>query len=366
GYCNGVALASMRYAEPFREVDVVNPDGHRIRFHPNDIKGLLSLAHSHPSILHWQVGWRCEEYDTSSLACNDINPASLVIVLANRIGLAHESLVVDQNPLAPVINNAVRSAEITVLQPPYTVSDVPDVAEQLEVRIDLEVASTLLSTDAANVRDAGNGVFKHVEDGNVRLSYQATLALDANAKIIGGRWTGRKLSGPDFVWGARGDSASDIAVHDHLDARPQIRYSVLEALHAKSVSIEPGIPQLDITQVIPNNQTEMFSYYTGDAKIRVHGGRYIRILGRLSGEFLHSAKHMNCTVGADDQERPEDMQVLNFEFTRLNRHGKFLDYDLVTEVKREGANRLKCNFYGPGPDQKLARLAYAHATVIYP
>ncbi len=365
GYCNGVAIAATRYAEPFREVEVRNPDGYRVRFHPNDIKGLLSLAHSHASMTHWQVGSRCDEYSTSKLACNDINPASLVLVLANRIGLAHEPIIVDQNPLAPVINNPVSSATITVLQPPYPVKNEPGIAALMVVRIDLEVASTLLSTDAANVRDVGLGVFKRVEGGKVPLTYEALIALDSNQRLIGGRWSGRKMSGPDFVWGTRRSAPDDIAAWDHLDANAYLRYSVLRALHAKSISTERELPTLDITSIIPNSETDLFSYYTKGIE-RLNTGRTIRVLGRLGEKYAHLADHVSCWAGPDKAERPEDVAVVNFQFKKLSRQSKFLEFDLAAAVNRKGPNHLKCYFYGPGPDSQLVRLTQASTIIIYP
>ena len=366
GYCNGVAVAATRYAEPFREVDVVNPDGYHVRFHPNDIKGLLSLGHSHTSLAHWQIGSRCDLYTTSTLECNDINPASLVLALANRIGMAHEPFIVDQNPLAPVINSSVRSAEITVVRPPYPAPPGTIAVALIDVKIDIEVASTLLSTNTANVREAGEGVFKHVQNSSSPLTYEATIALDQANRMIGGRWTGRKMSGPDFIWGVPRTAPDDIAVLDRLDANRHIRYSVLQALYAKSISTEREIPSLEITTVIPNDETELFAYYTKKPEAYKNPGQSIQILGRLGQKYVHLTDHMNCTAGPDYTERPEDVAVTNVQFTMLNRHGKFLDFDLPAAVNRASPNRLKCYFYGPGPNGTVIEVAQSKTTIIYP
>ncbi|MBI3542664.1 MAG: hypothetical protein HY075_05250, partial [Deltaproteobacteria bacterium] len=164
GYCNGAALAALRFREPVREVDVVSSDGHAIRFHPNDVKALLALSHTQAEFAHWQIGRRCDRYTTSTPECNDVNPATLVIALTNRIGLRKSGFVIDTNPLAPVINMAVRSTFVSVLRPPYRVLAPDPIKYVVDVAIGIEGASTLISSSAADRPDPsrGEGYFRPV------------------------------------------------------------------------------------------------------------------------------------------------------------------------------------------------------------
>ncbi len=159
GRCNGVAAAATAQPEPFRVVDVIGVSGAHIRFHPNDIKALLAVAYAQPE-KYTLIGEMCETVAFDPGATCSMNPALLVVTLLNRMGIAHESLVVD---VIPSIGNqyyAVADARVRIVGEPRTVGDVPmaqalvgQAASLVDVAIDLTLSSTTLAYARANVID---------------------------------------------------------------------------------------------------------------------------------------------------------------------------------------------------------------------
>lgn len=324
GYCNGVSIAATVLKEPFRKVTVVNPDGQEISFHPYDVKGLLGLAYYSVDYDNYaRIGSRCEKtlYDPffditggrdddynnepdirreTDKNCRGVNPATLVLTLQNRLGIAKQSFVVDKYQDHAVSNHPIGEAQIDILKDPYTYKKPSSEAfaaegttHLVDVRIKLWLGSTALADSKAvnRVKDAEVGLYKTVgfvpEKEDNPKKYYATLELDKNGKIIGGEWGIKDRWGtyqqsneaPDFAWfglkpllidqskaketlGLQKKELEEAITHnrvaacrssdhnkncDGIAANPAVRWSIIKAIYEKSIlSIEesPETPLL--------------------------------------------------------------------------------------------------------------------------
>ncbi|HEX4621107.1 MAG TPA: metal-dependent hydrolase, partial [Myxococcaceae bacterium] len=191
GLCNGISAAAMVQPEPFRVVEVVNPDGQRIRFHPNDVKALLAVAY------YWTetmipLGGECHLVSFDSARVCSMNPAVLVLALANRLGLARRTFMMDIIPTPQSQFYDVASARIHPLGAPHPLGETPvdpelapRVDSLVEVQLDLQLSSTTLSYSAAD-RRLDDTHFERVGLKAVPASYRATLALGPGGAILGG------------------------------------------------------------------------------------------------------------------------------------------------------------------------------------
>jgi hypothetical protein len=208
GRCNGIAGAAMQYPEPFRVVDVIGKDGTHVSFHPNDVKALLSIAYDGPEV-ELIIGRMCTEVSFDAGAECSMNPALLVLALANRIGMGKKSLLVDALPTVAKQYYAVAKARMDVVRAPYAAS--PDLVEPelrgrveklADVAIELTLSSTTVSYPKADRRDENDPSgtrYRRVGLVPYVTRYRATIGLDENGELVGGRFTGDPADGPDDV-----------------------------------------------------------------------------------------------------------------------------------------------------------------------
>lgn len=250
GLCNGAAAAAMAVEEPFRSVDVVKDDGSRVRFHPNDIKALLAAAYFEPAEIS-AVGELCKEVSFDSGRRCSVHPAALLIAALNRVGLTGESFLLEAHSTRQTQYFPVASVTVRIARQPYAPSSEPIIAELkprvaklVDVAMEFELASTLLRASSANVPDESLlGAYQRVGTHPVVLTYEATLALDAEGELIGGRYTGDPADGPDqlqFVSGS--PSLNDDGT---ISAFPGLRWSAIDALAKASVSTASEVPTVN-------------------------------------------------------------------------------------------------------------------------
>jgi inner membrane protein len=250
GRCNGVASASIAVPEPFRDVEVIGVDGARVRFHPNDVKSLLAVAYD-DSQSKAIVGGVCTTIAFDAGAACSMDPAVLLVVTANRIGIAHTSFLVDALPTIAKQYYAVASARLHVGEPrdPGNTAIDPSVrarvARVADATIDLVLSSTTLPLSAGNVQDPENNdptVYKRVGLVPVPMHYTATIAIDAAGELVGGMWTGHPADGPDDVLIATGGPALR---GEMLSEADRIPWSFVERLAQASVQ-EGAMPTIDL------------------------------------------------------------------------------------------------------------------------
>jgi inner membrane protein len=252
GRCNGVATAAMYEKEPFRVVDVIGKDGTHVRFHPNDVKSLLSVAYYEPKV-EISIGKTCRDVSFDAGATCSMNPAVLVMAIVNRIGLAKQSFLVDALPTIAKQYYAVANARVHASEPrqrdgtPIDPSLAARVVSLVDVAIDMTLSSTTLRYARADVLD------RSAEDGSryqrvglvpVVVHYTATLALDSESELIGGRWTGEPADGPDNVFIVSGGPA--LLEGGKLAAADQMSWPFLQELARASVDEGPEMPTIDL------------------------------------------------------------------------------------------------------------------------
>lgn len=252
GLCNGAAAASLVWPEPFRTVDVVRDDGRVVRFHPNDVKALLATAY------YWTEGGRalggaCDAVAFDLGARCSMNPAGLVLSVANRLGLAGTSFLVDVIPSPQSQNYAVAAARLELLRPPSPVGATPldaalagRVTSVVEVRVTLELASTTLPFAAADEPAPGSDGTRYRRVGvrGVTRSWTAALALGPSSEVLGGRWIGEPPDGPDNVaFVGSGPLLTDAGT---LVGHPHLAWRVLRALAEASVDGASAAPAVDL------------------------------------------------------------------------------------------------------------------------
>lgn len=329
GYCNGISAAAIHLAEPFRAVKVINSDGYAVVFHPYDIKALLGLAYYKIDYGEFaRLGNRCKDYVSvedngffditrsrsdgddaivyqrvDDKNCRGINPASFVLALQNRLGIAKTPFIIDKVQGKEVSNHPIGEAIITVLREPYVPTYIekhgdilsPGTQKIVELEIGLWLGSTALHDSEAVNRtiDSRIGLYKKVgfkpeREDNPR-KYYATLELDKWNNIIGGEWGIKDRWGstylqsteaPDFAWfgtkpllidakytkditNLRGRAKIDAVKFneqvrcqvergdncDYTLANPRVKWSFLKALYDRSVltvAASPALPVLDL------------------------------------------------------------------------------------------------------------------------
>ncbi len=319
GYCNGISAAAIQLKEPFRRVTVINGDGYKIHFHPYDIKALLALAYYKVEYDDYaRLGSRCKSnvYNTTSSTmntvgnyddeepisykrvddpkCRGLNPATFVIALQTRLGIAKESFVVDKIQDKKVSNHPIGEAQIDILRSPYAFTfkeygmhASPGTVRLLDVKISVFLSSTALSDDDAVNRpiDFKKGIYKKIgfipEETDSPKVYYATLELDKWDQIIGGEWGIKDKYGsytksnaaPDFAWfgvkpllvdenkmkdtyNLRGDALEEAIAYnesircqneegetcDSLLSNPVVKWPILEAIYQKSILTSEDSP----------------------------------------------------------------------------------------------------------------------------
>ena len=250
GLCNGVAAASIDRDEPFRVVEVTSPDGHRVRFHPVDVKALLAEAY------YWEsntgvLGGPCEVVRFDPGRECSMNPGGLLIGTINYLARAKRSFLIEVFPTRQAQYFAVAAARVEVTKGPYPPSgDEPfekgleeRVAQLVDVDFAYDLSSTMLSEERGNVPDPADPTrYQKVGLHVVPFRWSATVLLDAAGEIIGGRWRGDPADGPDAAAFVGGGPLLDGGTV--LERHPYLQWPFIEALAEASVSPVAELPVL--------------------------------------------------------------------------------------------------------------------------
>lgn len=404
GYCNGVSAAGLLHKEPFRQVDVINKDGHKISFHPNDIKALLSLAYYNVDG-YFRIGDRCNLSSSkaktingriASKACRDMNPGSLVVALTNRIGIAGTSFVVDKNRFNSVSNHPVGSTKVTTLGTPYKISrrQFPYASKNTkflaDVRIDMEIGSTTEKyKDASKLNPrAGRGYYYKVGFKPEYISYFATIELDRELNILGGEWKGGKKQAPDFIWFGEKPFTVDQKYTsniynykgiqlkkqiedygklycgdnedcDRLRVNPAISWAVIKKLHEKSIQTGPRIPVLNLNNEslnLPAHSKKFYDLYpsvTGKLTIlsNFNKGKKVELLGYIHGndaKFIDEIK-VYAYKNAYDR-RPKKVGSFNFKRKYYSRKDGRKHFEISKRLRTGKYQYLKLKAYKRGKE----------------
>ncbi|MCX6126541.1 MAG: hypothetical protein NTV34_17540 [Proteobacteria bacterium] len=260
GHCNGFSAAAQRHAEPKKSVNRADTS-----FTPKDVKALL--AEIHMSAKYYFLGGnRCRQDSKSLLGipsarldptalgeCDDVNPATFHVAIANWIGIQKHAIIVDTFSRDQVWNYPhfkyeSSSQKITAAQAMTLISpEKPNQAYQFNPdAVSFRSVTTKVFYSPAY---AAESLTTEVVDPLKRVhstTYQYVLELDKAGLLIGGEWVGEsQQTHPDFVWVALEPTAGDgneFAANPNLDPKEVIK------LWAESVGGDPNAPQLDILE----------------------------------------------------------------------------------------------------------------------
>lgn len=232
GLCNGISAAAMERAEPVLEVEEVSPSGQRVRFHPLDIKALLGLAYYFPAS-DVELGSSCEVTAFDAPRVCAMSPALLTLATLNAVGRAKQSFQLDVHATEQAQYYAVASAEVALLGEPQPASLFEGRGvKTVDVELRFQLSATTLPDRVGDVA-AGPGRYEAVGLRGVPFAWKATLVLDAQGELIGGKWEG---DGPDsLVFPSGGPELIENRV---LTVNPGVEWKVIDSLARKSAASE--------------------------------------------------------------------------------------------------------------------------------
>ena len=249
GRCNGVATASLFAAEPSRVVDVIGVDGTRVQFHPNDVKALLAVAYF-DAPAERAIGSTCKVIGFDPGATCSMNPATLVVALVNRLGIAKQSFLVDVHATIAKQYYAVAGARVHVVRDRHPIGGTPidaALAPRASALVDVEIELTLSSTKlpyAPADQRIDDTRYRKVGVVPVVRRYEATLVIDRDSALIGGRWRGDPPDGPDTILLASPEPS--LREGDRLVAAERIPWSLVRELARASADDMDPRPTIDV------------------------------------------------------------------------------------------------------------------------
>lgn len=258
GHCNGFSAAAQRHAEPAK--DVVRGS---TTFTPKDIKALLAEIHMSAKF-YFLGGNRCELANSSALPlptnradllsmsdCEDVNPGTFHVAIANWIGLQKHSLIFDTSAKDQIWNYPHYKYESTstTITAAEAMRQITSVSKTPYTFNPSAVGFRSVSTKVYFTEAFGHEIMTSEVMASMRFqanTYTYILELDAAGKIIGGEWTGDSIQKhPDFVWVAL---EPDVGSGDATAANPNLNPAEVIKLWAESVGKDPANPPLDIMQ----------------------------------------------------------------------------------------------------------------------
>jgi hypothetical protein len=186
GICDGWTASAIQFKEP-KPVDIVNPDGITIPFGSSDVKALISYVGAfHTNLGPILVGRYCTTFGFGA-RCDDINPGTLHVILANEIGLKQQAFAADVEIGRETWNQPIFAYEFEVKG--SALSSAPNA---------LRIHAKMHYTDELEISEwqPVTGTDKFVSAFH-ELDY--ILELDYSGRITGGYWitTGKH---PDLFW----------------------------------------------------------------------------------------------------------------------------------------------------------------------
>lgn len=247
GHCNGFSAASSRHKEPARSV-IRNG----ITFEAQDIKALL--AEIYMSAKYYFLGGnRCEQDrvrrpsersdPTMMNECDDVNPGTFHVAIANWIGRKGYPVVTDKTVTSQVWNypayryaaqvqKITRQTALQYIGVNSSAYIFNPAAEQFAY-----VNMTLYYANAMPSEPTGNVAPTHTE-GTMALQY--VLELNAADEIIGGEWVGNSQTAhPDFIWLALEPMQGSGTKYF---GNPNVDVNAVLGMWAESVGLDPANP----------------------------------------------------------------------------------------------------------------------------
>ena len=220
---------------------------------PRRPKALLARAY-YDTESEIGFGESCHEVSFDAGSECSMNPALFVIALANRVGIARGSFLLDALPTIAKQYYPVAKARIDVVQAPHpaNAADVEPamrdrVRSFVDVAIELVLSSTTVSYPKANRRDEKDPSgtrYRRVGLVPVVMRYSATIGLDDRGELVAGRWTGDPDDGPDTIYIV--DAPPRLVGDGMLAAADTIPWRFVQDLARASVDEGEVMPTIDL------------------------------------------------------------------------------------------------------------------------
>jgi hypothetical protein len=130
GKCHGWTPASINEPRPVHTVNITAADNKTvISFYPEDIKGLATVFWAEAKYETKFLGSRCPYQNYSKIPhdeetglwdeyrCFTVNPATLVLILSNQLGIRNKSLVYDPDSTGEIWNQPVYGYNLSFFNP---------------------------------------------------------------------------------------------------------------------------------------------------------------------------------------------------------------------------------------------------------
>ena len=222
GLCHGWAPASFMAPRPVKPVHADGASsGVKIKFYPSDTKALITYLWAKSPAETRYLGERCNRKEAKTdpstgrvldPECFDVNPGIWHFVVANQIGLAKRSFVIDATYDYEVWNQPVSSYTYSYFNPQSGEKQVSLSEAKVEVKdFTKDKFKKYRSKDTRSVVGVTmslsyvvEGPATHIEndspalDGVHTVRYTYDLELNQKGEVIGGEWYTKEH--PDFLW----------------------------------------------------------------------------------------------------------------------------------------------------------------------
>ncbi|MFI5390687.1 MAG: hypothetical protein ACHQYQ_04940 [Bacteriovoracales bacterium] len=226
GLCDGMAIAAINLPRPKKAVTLWSIDGkNQIKFYPEDIKALGTLLWTQGKFPLLIIGQRCDDSTLrvspngrySQPECIDTNPGTFHLSLANQIGRAKRSFLMDSVASWEIWNSPILGYEFKYFNPQtfdhsaptetptgaiipigeFTNDKFPNTrSPNTAFVVGVEAKVNILKDRFPTFLD-----FEGPEDNvSSTETFKYDLELDQNGNIIGGEWYTQEH--PDFLWNA--------------------------------------------------------------------------------------------------------------------------------------------------------------------
>lgn len=305
GLCHGWAAAAIMTPKPNGSIKLWGPSGTTVKWFPHDVRALTTLAWANGNYRSNFVGQRCNLKNPTTLSngrikdsdCFDNNPGTFHLALANLIGIARASFVMDAAFDYQVWNQPVAAYEFTYFNPlnPIKVSkNWKEVSVNYDSNFKLKDPFQNPLTRGKRLNDTSHyddsqidkvvGVIATVvylgevhpihgdsvrEEKFLRVSYSYDLELKSigdRHEVVGGEW--HTNAHPDFLWVPQ----KGVVAHTSFDL-PNLTFDGHEqpsemVTHWASQASSYGYPLCPVISTLLENSTGTTTYHCSQAEGR--------------------------------------------------------------------------------------------------
>lgn len=269
GKCHGWAAGSIAVPRVDHDITLTGANGDLVHFHPDDIRGLVTLkwAQSHFETLY--VGGRCNKSlkkgeiqrdpDTGAIYdndCFDVNPATFHAVITNQLGIRNKSVIMDATFDDEVWNHPIRQFRVVTFFNPETLKKYDTAKAALaaygfkrdpfqKLRETKWGEAHRVSKQWIDYKNKAGKEFRPTNvvgvvmdvtylvetkprhekprpDQVVKVTYYYDVELDESGNLVGGEWYTNLH--PDFLWAVGQDARALNSVDIAISKQPGLAY----------------------------------------------------------------------------------------------------------------------------------------------